>query len=455
MSSFALRSRRVVTPDGVRPAAVRVDGSQIGAVCAPDALDPGLPCTDLGDAVLMAGLVDSHVHINEPGRSEWEGFRTATRAAAAGGVTCLMDMPLNSVPATTSVAGLDAKLAAADGKCWVDVGFCGGLVPGNLDELAPLHARGVLAFKCFLVPSGVDEFPMLPEAELEPGLRALAALKAPLLVHAELPGPLDEAAAQLAAEQPDPRLYATFLRSRPRAAENQAVALLIRLSRALAARVHVVHLSSADPLPWLAEARAAGVPISVETCPHYLCLRAEDIPDGATAYKCCPPIREGENRELLWDGLRAGLIDFVVSDHSPSPAALKCCDSGDFLAAWGGISSLQLRLPLVWSEARARGFGLTDIAAWLCESPAELIGLAGRKGTLVAGADADLVVWDPDGPVDSDPARLEHRHKLSPYAAKALTGRVLETWLRGQRVFTAAEGLGEEPQGRRLFRDGS
>ncbi len=449
---WALASSRLVTRDSVSEGVVHMRGGKILAVRPRADFQADCELLDVGDAVVMPGLVDSHVHINEPGRTEWEGFETATRAAAAGGVTTLMDMPLNSIPATTSPEGLDDKLMAARGKCWVDVGFCGGVVAGNLDQLRGLHERGVLAFKCFLVPSGVDEFPMLPVVELRPALQLLAELGSTLLVHAELPGPIEAAAAVLEAEPGlDRRSYASFLRSRPRAAENDAVALLLELVAEVDAAVHVVHLSSADPLPWLREAQQAGLPISAETCPHYLCLSAEQIPDGRTEFKCCPPIREAENRERLWQGLLAGTISLVVSDHSPSPAALKCCDSGDFMAAWGGISSLQLRLPLIWSEARQRGVELPQLCRWLCSEPARLIGLEARKGSLEPGADADLVVWEPEKSVIPSVTNLRHRHKLSPYLEHPLVGRVLHTVLRGERVFSDGR-LAGGPFGRRLLR---
>ncbi len=355
-----LRSRRVVAGGAMKPAAIHITAGVIAAVTDFDDVPPGVPLLDAGDAVISPGIVDSHVHINEPGRTEWEGFATATRAAAAGGVTTLVDMPLNSIPPTTTLAGLEAKLAAARGQCWVDVGFWGGAVPGNSGELRGLLDAGALGFKCFMVDSGVPEFGFVGEADLRASMEAIAEAGAPLLVHAELPGPI--AAAHAATLGLDPRRYATYVRSRPREAEDLAIALLVDLCRATRARVHVVHLSSASALDLFRHARAEGLPLSAETTPHYLHFAAEDIPDGATPFKCAPPIRERANREQLWRALDEGLISSVVSDHSPCTPALKKLEAGDFAAAWGGIASLQLGLPVVWTDASARGRSPVDLA---------------------------------------------------------------------------------------------
>lgn len=447
-----IRSRRVVTPTGVRAAAVHVAGGVIEAVREYDDTRTAGTVEDLGDRALLPGLVDTHVHINEPGRAEWEGFETATAAAAAGGVTTLVDMPLNSIPATVSVGALEAKRSAAAGRCRVDLGFWGGIVPGNTHELEPLLEAGALGFKCFLVDSGVPEFPPIGEPELRRALPLLARHDALLLVHAELPGPLAAAGTAPAdASDADPRRYASWLAARPAAAEVAAIELLVRLCRETGARVHVVHVSSAEALPVLAAARADGLPVTAETCPHYLCLEAERVPDGATEFKCAPPIRDAANRERLWEGLAAGVLDMVVSDHSPAPPAVKRRDTGDFLEAWGGIASLQLGLPLVWTEARSRGHGLEDLARWMAAAPARLAGLEDRKGRIAPGADADLVVFDPDGERVVDPAALRHRHPLTPYAGRTVTGVVAAVYLRGEVIFEDGKDRGA-PRGQPLAR---
>ena len=420
---------------------VGVRGGRIAAVEPYDTPVPrGVPVVDLPvDEVLLPGLVDTHVHVNEPGRTEWEGFVSATRAAAAGGITTLVDMPLNSVPPTVDVAALELKRACARDAVAVDVGFWGGAVPGNLRELRALHEAGVLGFKCFLLDSGVAEFAPLPPDDLEPVLAEVAALGSLLIVHAEDAASIDRAPAASG------HRYADFLASRPRGAENLAVAWLLERARWTGARTHVLHLSSSDALPMLASARRDGVAVTVETCPHYLTFAAEVVPDGATPYKCCPPIREEANRELLWQGLADATIDIVVSDHSPSPPALKQLDTGDFDAAWGGISSLQLGLPAVWSQARTRGHGLDDVVRWMASGPADLVGLA-RKGRIAVGADADFCVLAPDEASVVDPYRLEHRHPVTPYRGRALVGVVRQTWLRGRPVDL------DEPRGELLVR---
>jgi allantoinase len=442
MSSVDLiiRGQTVVSADAIGPASIHVGGEKIVAVRPFDEVVENCQIVEAGDSVIMPGLVDTHVHINSPGRTEWEGFRTATRAAAAGGVTTLIDMPLNSIPPTTTLPGFKTKLDAAKHDCFVDVGFWGGVVPGNTPELAPMFAAGVVGFKCFLVPSGVDEFPHVTEDDLRVAMPELSRLGAMLIVHAELPGPMK------ATEGTD---YQAFLHSRPRAAENEAIEMMIRLSREFGTRVHIVHLSSSDALPLLRDAQAAGVKITAETCPHYLHFAAETIPEHATEFKCCPPIRENENREKLWQGLADGTIDMVVSDHSPCPGEMKLRESGDFMAAWGGIASLQLRLPVTWTEARRRGFSLRELTTWLCTNPARQVSLDSRKGTIAAGCDADIIIWNPNREFLVDAEHLEHRHKLTPYHGESLSGFVEKTFLRGRKIYDG--GLAELPVGHMLL----
>jgi allantoinase len=447
---LVVRGRRVVTGGGLVPAAVHVRGGVIERVTGYDQLPLGGRVIEAADAVVMPGLVDTHVHVNEPGRTDWEGFDSATRAAAAGGVTTIVDMPLNSLPPTTSVASLEAKRAAAAGQCHVDVGFWGGIVPGNLDELEGLARAGVLGFKAFLVDSGVAEFPAVEQPDLEAAMGALADLGALTAVHAEAPGPIAEATAATAGG--DPRAYRTWLRSRPDRAEREAVATVAELSRRLRARAHVLHLSSAAALDPLRRARADGVPISAETCPHYLALAAEEVPDGATVFKCAPPIRSAANQERLWTALAGGDISLVCSDHSPCPPERKRLDDGDFIAAWGGISSLQLGLPVLWSAARRRGHTLADLAEWMCAGPARLVGLDQRKGAIAPGRDADLVLLDPDASFTVDPASLYHRHPVTPYAGRVLHGVVRATYLRGQIAWDG-RGFAGDPRGRLLARE--
>jgi allantoinase len=423
-----VRGQRVVLPDAIAPRSVHIREERIVFVGAYDEVIEGCEVIEAGDeSVVMPGLVDTHVHINAPGRTEWEGFRSATRAAAAGGVTTLVDMPLNSIPPTTTLANFETKLATARDDCFVDVGFWGGVVPGNTPELARMFEAGVVGFKCFLVPSGVDEFPHVTEEDLREAMPELTRLGAMLIVHAELPGSI-----RTDATDGD---YRSFLNSRPRSAENDAIELMIRLSREFDTRVHIVHLSSAEALPQLRAAQVAGVKITAETCPHYLHFTAETVPDGATEFKCCPPIREESNREELWDGLRDGTIDFVVSDHSPCPGEMKLRDTGDFMKAWGGIASLQLRLPVVWTEARRRGFSLEDVTRWLCANPARQVSFAPQKGSIAAGSNADLVIWNPDQEFIVAASSLHHRHKITPYEGEVLSGVVEKTFLRGQKIY--------------------
>ncbi|WP_218903183.1 allantoinase AllB [Amycolatopsis endophytica] len=436
---MAFRARRAITEAGTGAYSVGVDAGRIVAVEAGLSLSADR-VIELGeDVVLMPGLVDTHVHVNDPGRSEWEGFGTATRAAAAGGVTTLVDMPLNSLPPTVDPDALEVKRKAARGRVHVDVGFWGGAIPGNGEALPALHEAGVFGFKCFLLHSGVDEFPPLDDAELEADLRILAGLGALMIVHAE------DASTVEGAPRPHGSRYAGFLASRPREAENRAIARVIELARRTGARAHILHLSSSDALPLISRARAEGVALTVETCPHYLSFTAEEIRDGATQFKCCPPIRESANRELLWQGLADGVIDCVVSDHSPCTPELKRLDSGDFGEAWGGIAGLQVGLPAVWTGAARRGYALEDVVRWMARRPAELAGMT-RKGRIAVGRDADFCVFAPGEEFVVDVANLRHRNAVSAYHGSPLTGVVRQTWLRGRKV------SGTDPRGELLNR---
>jgi len=445
----AYRSRRVVTPEGERAAAIVVEGGKIREVAAFDRVPPGAEVHDFGEAAILPGLVDSHVHINEPGRTEWEGFATATRAAAAGGYTMVVDMPLNCLPATTSGGALEAKRAAARGKCRVDWAAWGGVVSDNATRIESLAAAGVRGFKCFLVDPGIDGFTMVTEAELRAALRHVARTKLPLLVHAELPGPIETATAALAGA--DWRSYATYLRSRPDEGELSAIRLMLALCREFKFKLHIVHLATCHALPMLGAARAQGLAVTVETCPHYLHFAAETISDGSTLHKCAPPIRSRENREQLWQALREGVIDLVATDHSPCPPAMKQLESGSFKTGWGGIASLSVALPVMWTEAQARGCTLRDIVRWMAEGPAKLAGCAASKGRIAAGMDADFVVFDPEAEFVVTQERLHYRHRVSPYMGEKLRGVVKATYLRGR----AACGDGEfpgEPFGREYVR---
>jgi allantoinase len=436
-ADLVLVSRRVVTPDGERPAAVVVAGGRILDVVEPGSRAASeveaAEVVDVGDLAVLPGFVDSHVHVNEPGRTAWEGYATATRAALAAGITTLVDMPLNSLPPTTTVAAFEEKRAAAAGKLHVDVALWGGLVPGSEAHVADLHAAGVVGFKVFTCDSGVPEYGSFAPDRLREVTARLVEVGATLLVHAEDPDTVATATSEVATAGADPRAYATWLEGRPPAAEERAIAALVDAAAVTGARVHVLHLSAAGGAARVAAAREAGVAITVETCPHYLTLAAEEIPDGATATKCAPPIRDAANRDRLWAALADGTIDAVVSDHSPAPADLKCLDGGDFLAAWGGIASLQLGPSLVWTEARRRGHDLTDLVRWMAAGPARVAGLQ-RKGRLLPGADADLVIFDPETTWRVDAATLHHRHPVSPYHGRDLTGRAVTTYLRGRAV---------------------
>jgi len=430
-----LRSRRIATPEGIVPGVLVTEGERIARIDPHEAEYD----EDLGELVLLPGLVDCHVHVNEPGRTEWEGFETATRAAAAGGVTTVVDMPLNCIPVTTTPDAFRRKLEATDGKLHVDTGFWGGVVPGNADAQLELAELGVLGSKAFLCHSGIDDFPNATEADLREAMPRLRDAGIPLLAHAEL----DLGDAPCPADAKD---YDAWLRSRPPSWEEQAIALLIRLCHETGCPVHVVHLSAAGAIPMLREARAEGLPITVETCPHYLCLVAEQIPDGAFEYKCAPPIRGEQNRQRLWEALEEGVIDFVISDHSPCTPGLK---TGGFGEAWGGIASLSLGLLSVWTEARSRGIALERIAEWMCASPARFAGQP-RKGCLAPGFDADVVAFDPDAEEEIVAERLFFKHRVSPYLGTRVRGAVRATWLRGQRVFDGESFTA--PHGRPLLR---
>jgi allantoinase len=436
------RGQRVLTTAGI---AAREVGIRGGVIAAIEPLGNGLSGREVielaDDETLLPGLVDTHVHVNEPGRTEWEGFASATRAAAAGGVTTIIDMPLNSIPPTTTVEALKLKREVAGDQVFVDVGFWGGAVPGNKNELRPLHDEGVFGFKCFLLHSGVDEFPHLEADEMEQDMAELKSFDSIMIVHAEDSHAIDQA------PHPGGDHYSTFLASRPRGAENKAVAEVIERARRTGARAHILHLSSSDALPMIATAKRDGVRLTVETCPHYLTLTAEEIPNGATAYKCCPPIREASNRELLWAGLLDGTIDCIVSDHSPSTLDLKDLENGDFAVAWGGVSSLQLGLSLIWTEARHRGIPLEQVLSWMAAKPAQLAGL-GNKGQLALGYDADLAVFAPDEAFVVDVAKLKHKNPITPYDGKSLSGVVRQTYLRGTLID------GRTPTGKLIRRGG-
>ena len=444
---MVIRSTRVVLADGVRAASIHVENGVIARI-DDDRSNRG-DLFDAGDLVILPGLVDTHVHVNEPGRTEWEGFDTATRAAAAGGVTTIVDMPLNSVPATTTVAALDEKRSAARGRCHVNVAFWGGVVPGNASQLEPLVDAGVRGFKCFLVPSGVDEFQHVGEPELREAMPVLAGRGVPLLVHAESPETI---------LPPTRSTYEAYLASRPPEAEVEAIRMIIRLAREFGTRTHIVHVACAEAVEEISQAKLDRVPITAETCPHYLTFAGEEIAEGATEFKCAPPIRHSHHREALWSGLHSGALDLVATDHSPAPPALKC--RGDFVRAWGGIASLEMSLAAVWTRsaeslalhhtevalhdtavalhdtavARAFQASVCKITRWMCAAPARLAGLS-RKGRIAAGCDADHLVFDPDAEWIVDPARLQQRHKLTPYAGRRLRGAVRTTFLRGVRVW--------------------
>ncbi|WP_338875769.1 allantoinase AllB [Spirosoma sp. SC4-14] len=437
MIDFAIKGKNVITPNGLGPAVVLIKNGQIADVRSELPTGFSDNVIDIQDNVLMAGVIDPHVHINEPGRTDWEGFDTATRAALAGGLTTLVDMPLNSSPVTTTVAAFEQKLAATRGQLHTNCGFWGGVVPGNANDIEPLIDKGVLGFKAFLTHSGIDDFPNVTEADLRQAMPIIARYNLPLLVHCEL------STNELLATG-DVRSYQNYLLSRPKAWEDNAIALMIRLCEEYNCRTHIVHLSSANSIQPIAKAKQHGLPLTVETAQHYLFFDAESIPDGQTQFKCAPPIRERANNDRLWQALGAGIIDFVATDHSPAPPDLKHMQNGDFLKAWGGIASLQLALPVLWTAARQRGFSVTDIANWLSEKPAQLAGLAATKGKIAAGYDADLVVWNPNQSFIVTEDAIFHRHKMTPYLHQPLYGVVEQTYLAGTCVFGAGSFLKEQ-----------
>ena len=449
MDGQAFLSQRVATPDGVRPGAVLVHAGSIAGFVSAGQVPANFEIHDFGEAAILPGLVDSHVHINDPGRADWEGFETATRAAAAGGYTTLVDMPLNCLPATATVAALAAKRKAALQRCWVDWLAWGAVVSDNQADIEALAAAGVPGFKCFLIHPGIDGFTMVTEPQLRAALPHVARTGLPLLVHAELPGPVDEATRRLQYEDADWTRYTTYLQSRPEESELAAIRLLLSLCREYKFRLHIVHLSASQALSLLCAARAEGLPVTVETCPHYLHFYPEEIPNGATLYKCAPPIRSRYNREELWEGLEDGIIDLVATDHSPCPPAMKRLEEGNFKTAWGGISSLSLALPVMWTEASQRGFALTDLIRWMAEQPARLAACASRKGRIAQGCDADFVIFEPEAEFVATEDRLHYRHPVSPYLGKRLRGIVKATYLRGRVVYSGGRFSGEA-RGREL-----
>ncbi|MCU1320780.1 MAG: allantoinase [Acidobacteriaceae bacterium] len=443
----AFLSKRVVTPYGTEPGALLVEGGRILAICKPSEVPADAELHDCGDAALLPGLVDTHVHINQPGRTEWEGFRTATRAAAAGGYTTLIDMPLNCLPETTTVAALEAKRQEAQGECLIDWMSWGGVVADSQQHILPLAAAGVPGFKCFLIYPGCDGFTMIDQQQLEAALPAIAQSGLPLLVHAELAGPIDAAMLQL--RDADWRSCATYLASRPDEAELQAVRLMIRLCREYKFRLHIVHLSTALALPDLRAARAESLPITVETCPHYLHFSAEQIADGATLWKCAPPIRSSQNRDALWQALGAGDIDMIVTDHSPCPPEMKSTEAGRFDLAWGGIAGLSVALPVIYTDCQQRGFGLEQITRWMSAAPAALAGISDKAGSLVAGREASFVIFDTEATSQVTPETLHFRHAISPYVGEILRGVVKATYLRGEAVYRSGS-FATSPTGREV-----
>lgn len=453
MTTFAatpqvVRGRQVVTPHGIVAASVHIRDGRIERVADYDDVGDAAEVVDAGSLAVLPGFVDTHVHINEPGRTEWEGFSTATSAAAAGGVTTLLDMPLNSIPATLDARSLAAKEEAASDQAWVDVGFIGGVVPGNAGALADLRSAGVLAFKCFLTPSGVDEFSCVSAKDLGEALPHIARMDAVLMVHAEQPAIIDDASRRIAG---DPRNYRTYLASRPPAAETDAIAMMVALSAETRARVHIVHISAAESIPLIERASAAGARVTGETCPHYLYFAASDVPDGATEYKCAPPIREEEHREALWQALERDSLGMIVTDHSPCTPDLKRRREGNFFTAWGGIASIQLGASVVWTRLAERNGTLSQLSRWMSSGPARLVGIDEEKGSIEVGRDADLVLFDPNLEWTVDAAALLHRHPITPYHLERLRGRVEATYLRGRLVFDQHGGIGPVRHGQLLL----
>ena len=444
---YIIKSRNVVTPDGMRPGAVTISSGRITDVSPDVRSSPDAAVEDFGDMIISPGLVDTHVHINEPGRTEWEGFECATCAAAAGGVTTLIEMPLNSSPVTTSAAAFREKCRSAGGKLYVDCGFYGGLVPGNIADLEDMLKPGVFGIKAFLIDSGIPDFPPVGESHLRKAMPLIAKSHLPLLVHCELAG-------NDISSQPAPgKSYEKYLASRPGSWECRAVELVTRLSAEYSCKVHIVHVSSSDVIPLLNGIRKKGNSlVTAETCPHYLCWSSEDIADGDTRFKCAPPIRDSGNREKLWNALNDGSLDFVVSDHSPAPPELKCTGTGDFGKSWGGIASLQFGLSIIWTEARQRGFRVEDVNRWMSEQPAKFAGLGKRKGRISPGYDADIIVWDPEAAFVVHPSINLHRHKLTPYEGATLYGKISTTLLGGKKVYNNGQVQGP-PGGTVLYRD--
>lgn len=447
--SVVVRGARVLVDGKLQAASIHVSQGTIARVAERGAVGDGAPVVDAGDLIVLPGFVDTHVHVNEPGRTDWEGFETATRAAAAGGVTTLLDMPLNSVPATTDIASLETKIEAARGKTWVDVGFIGGVVPGNRNALGDLARAGVLAFKCFLVPSGVPEFAHVREEDLRDAMPMVAKLGLPLMAHAEVPDVIE--AATLEATAGDPTVYATYLASRPPPAEHEAIALVIRHAEAAGARAHIVHVSSPASTAMIVAARERGVRVTAETCPHYLFFDADHIPNGATEFKCAPPIRTARDRDGLWRALNDGALDMIVSDHSPCPPILKRKDAGDFFVAWGGIASLQLGASAIWTRMRQRKLPVERLAEWMSSAPARLAGLDRLKGHIAPGYNADLVIFDPDREWTVEADALLHRHHLTPYLGERLRGSVDATYVHGTLAYDRRNGPAATPPGRLLL----
>jgi allantoinase len=429
---IAIQSNRVITPNGIKAAAILIkDGVTIDVV---DKMSDQQNVIDAGNKVIMPGIIDPHVHINEPGRTEWEGFATASKAALAGGITTLVDMPLNSSPVTTTANALDQKLAALQKlhNSGPHIHFWGGIIPGNTNDIEPLIEKGVPGFKAFLTHSGIDEFPNVTEADLDKAMPIIAKYNLPLLVHCELSDDQHHSALDA-----NPQSYKAYLQSRPEQWEDDAIQLVIRLCEKYNCRTHIVHLSSANSIQPIAQAKQKGLPLTVETAQHYLYFNAENIPDAQTAYKCAPPIRERSNNEQLWQALKNGIIDFVATDHSPAPPALKEIESGNLQKAWGGIASLQLALPILWTAARRHNYSLENMAKWLCENPA--IFLRQQTGKIAKGYDADIIVWDPDTSFTVTENMLHHRHKITPYMNERLFGVVEQTWVRGKRLYDREE----------------
>lgn len=446
MTHLAIKSKRVITPEGIKEALVYINGATIESVLPYDS-QVDCPVNDVGSKLIMPGVIDPHVHINEPGRTSWEGFNTATKAAIAGGITTLVDMPLNSSPVTTSVANFEKKLGKARQQLHVNCGFWGGVIPGNCMEIEPLIEKGVLGFKAFLTHSGIDEFPNTTERDLRKVMPLIAKHNLPLLVHCELNDETSKFRKQ------KPTSYQDYLASRPREWEDNAIKLMIKLCEEFNCRVHIVHLSSSNSIEQIAAAKNKGLPLTVETGQHYLFFNAEQIKDKQTLFKCAPPIREKENNELLWQALKDGIIDFVATDHSPAPPDLKQLESGNFISAWGGISSLQFALPILWTAARKRGFDVTDIARWLSENPSKLIGKEATKGKILPGYDADLVVWDDEKSFKVRESIIQHKHKATPYFMKELCGLVAQTYIGGTKTYDSGAFI-RLNEGKIIFNNG-